>query len=173
MLYRCDLYVTCEPCIMCAGALSIVGIRRVVYGCKNERFGGNGSILSIHSTGCGTCSGWENLSSLQSAIQLANNLLHKQSAAQLKYFAIFSSNSSLQDLLTTCYSMQDKHRGKVQYHMRWREACMQIEPSAYWRNSMHVAIPMVTTPTFLCSCQSLCLCHLYIHKFGMHVQDQG
>jgi len=23
---RCDLYVTCEPCIMCATALSILGI---------------------------------------------------------------------------------------------------------------------------------------------------
>ena len=54
---RCDLYVTCEPCIMCAGALSLLGIHRVVFGCKNDRFGGNGSILSLHSSGCGTCSG--------------------------------------------------------------------------------------------------------------------
>lgn len=30
---RCDLYVTCEPCIMCATALSILGllINLVVY----------------------------------------------------------------------------------------------------------------------------------------------
>lgn len=48
-LFRdCDLYVTCEPCIMCAAALSRLGIQRVVFGCFNERFGGNGSILSIH-----------------------------------------------------------------------------------------------------------------------------
>lgn len=44
----CDLYVTCEPCIMCAAALSRLGVQRVVFGCFNERFGGNGSILSIH-----------------------------------------------------------------------------------------------------------------------------
>ena len=44
----CDLYVTCEPCIMCAAALAKIGIRRVYFGCHNDRFGGNGSILSVH-----------------------------------------------------------------------------------------------------------------------------
>ena len=49
LLSNCDLYVTCEPCIMCAAALSKLGIRKVYFGCHNERFGGNGSILSVHS----------------------------------------------------------------------------------------------------------------------------
>ena len=44
-----DLYVTCEPCIMCAAALAKMGVKRVVFGCHNDRFGGNGSILSVHS----------------------------------------------------------------------------------------------------------------------------
>ena len=48
IIRRCDLYVTCEPCIMCAAALSKLAIRRVYFGCYNERFGGNGSILSVH-----------------------------------------------------------------------------------------------------------------------------
>eukprot|EP00887_Chlorella_sp_A99_P004168 scaffold23.g4168.t1 len=52
---ECDLYVTCEPCIMCAGALSLLRFRSVTYGCPNDKFGGNGSILSVHSTGCGAC----------------------------------------------------------------------------------------------------------------------
>lgn len=47
---RCDLYVTCEPCIMCATALSILGIREVFYGCANDKFGGCGSILPLHES---------------------------------------------------------------------------------------------------------------------------
>lgn len=52
---ECTLYVTCEPCIMCAGALCLVEIGEVVYGCMNDKFGGCGSILDIASTGCGGC----------------------------------------------------------------------------------------------------------------------
>ena len=44
----CVVYVTVEPCIMCATALSAVGIGRVFYGCHNSRFGGNGSILTLN-----------------------------------------------------------------------------------------------------------------------------
>ncbi|KAG8096176.1 hypothetical protein GUJ93_ZPchr0013g34707 [Zizania palustris] len=47
---RCDLYVTCEPCIMCAMALSILGIREVYFGCANDKFGGCGSIMSLHQS---------------------------------------------------------------------------------------------------------------------------
>ncbi|KAF4687934.1 tRNA(adenine34) deaminase, partial [Perkinsus olseni] len=41
------LYVTVEPCVMCAAALHILGIGRVVYGCGNDRFGGTGSVYRI------------------------------------------------------------------------------------------------------------------------------
>jgi len=41
------LYVTCEPCIMCASALRLVNIINCVYGCSNDRFGGCGSVLNI------------------------------------------------------------------------------------------------------------------------------
>lgn len=47
-LEKCRLYVTCEPCIMCAAALAQVRIGKVFYGCKNEKFGGCGSILHLH-----------------------------------------------------------------------------------------------------------------------------
>lgn len=43
-----DLYVTVEPCVMCASALKQIGIRSVFFGCGNERFGGNGSVLRIN-----------------------------------------------------------------------------------------------------------------------------
>ncbi|KAJ9496021.1 tRNA(adenine34) deaminase [Exophiala xenobiotica] len=48
-LREADLYVTVEPCIMCASALRQYGIRCVYYGCGNDRFGGNGSVLAVHS----------------------------------------------------------------------------------------------------------------------------
>jgi tRNA-specific adenosine deaminase 2 len=48
---NCELFVTCEPCIMCAAAISRLGIKRVVFGCSNDRFGGNGSILDVHEDG--------------------------------------------------------------------------------------------------------------------------
>lgn len=43
-----DLYVTVEPCIMCSSALRQLGIRKVYFGCRNERFGGCGTVLPIH-----------------------------------------------------------------------------------------------------------------------------
>ncbi|CAG8592882.1 1827_t:CDS:2 [Paraglomus brasilianum] len=45
---ECVLYVTVEPCVMCAYALRQLGIKHVYYGCANERFGGNGSVFNIH-----------------------------------------------------------------------------------------------------------------------------
>lgn len=45
---KCVLYVTVEPCIMCATMLRVMNIPTVVYGCKNERFGGCGSVLQIN-----------------------------------------------------------------------------------------------------------------------------
>ena len=57
MIKESTLYVTVEPCIMCAYALNIAGIRQVVFGCENDKFGGNGSILSLHrfnKDGCST-----------------------------------------------------------------------------------------------------------------------
>lgn len=43
------VYVTCEPCIMCAEFLSLLKVEKVYFGCYNLKFGGNGSILSLHS----------------------------------------------------------------------------------------------------------------------------
>ncbi|KAI8922882.1 cytidine deaminase-like protein [Entophlyctis helioformis] len=48
-----DLYVTVEPCLMCASALRQLGIRRVVYGCGNDKFGGCGSVFNVHTDDVG------------------------------------------------------------------------------------------------------------------------
>ncbi|QPG73019.1 hypothetical protein FOA43_000323 [Brettanomyces nanus] len=47
-----DLYVTVEPCIMCASLLRQLEIRRVFFGCANERFGGNGSVYQVNTDVC-------------------------------------------------------------------------------------------------------------------------
>lgn len=40
------VYVTVEPCIMCAAALNNLNVREVVYGCANDRFGGK-TVLDV------------------------------------------------------------------------------------------------------------------------------
>jgi tRNA(adenine34) deaminase len=46
-LNDCDLYVTKEPCAMCAGALVHVRMRRVVFGCPDERGGAAGGVVNL------------------------------------------------------------------------------------------------------------------------------
>lgn len=46
-LKDCIMYVTMEPCLMCAGALIQSHIKKVVYGAKNDRFGYVDSIEKI------------------------------------------------------------------------------------------------------------------------------
>lgn len=46
-LVDCDLYVTKEPCPMCAGALVHVRIRRVIFGCPDPRGGGAGGAVNL------------------------------------------------------------------------------------------------------------------------------
>lgn len=42
-----DVFVTVEPCVMCAAALTQLGVRSVTYGAANQRFGGCGSVLDV------------------------------------------------------------------------------------------------------------------------------
>ncbi len=46
-LTDCELYVTLEPCPMCAGAIINARIRRVIYGAKDERAGCCGSVADF------------------------------------------------------------------------------------------------------------------------------
>ena len=48
--YRLDdatIYVTLEPCVMCAGALINARVRRLVFGARDLRFGGAGSKFQV------------------------------------------------------------------------------------------------------------------------------
>lgn len=46
-LVDCELFVTKEPCAMCAGALLHVRMRRVVFGCPDERGGAAGGMINL------------------------------------------------------------------------------------------------------------------------------
>jgi len=46
-LQECDLYVTIEPCLMCAGALVLARIKRLIFGAKDPKTGAFGSAYDI------------------------------------------------------------------------------------------------------------------------------
>lgn len=47
-LVGCTLYVTKEPCIMCAGAIIESRIKRLVFGCFDQKRGAFGSLLDVN-----------------------------------------------------------------------------------------------------------------------------
>jgi len=46
-LLDCDLYVTKEPCPMCAGAIVHTRIRRLIFGCPDVRAGAAGTVMNL------------------------------------------------------------------------------------------------------------------------------
>lgn len=73
-LKNCSLYVTIEPCSMCAGALILSRIRKVVFGASDPKTGALGSKLDINSFG------------LNHKIKVKSGVLEKECAAILQEF---------------------------------------------------------------------------------------
>ena len=46
-LADCDLYVTVEPCAMCAGAMIHARVKRLIYGADDDKAGAVHSVLSV------------------------------------------------------------------------------------------------------------------------------
>jgi len=46
-LHGCTIYVTLEPCPMCAGALVLARLDRLVFGCEDPKAGACGSLYNI------------------------------------------------------------------------------------------------------------------------------
>jgi tRNA(adenine34) deaminase len=74
-LTDCDLYVTKEPCPMCAGALVHVRIRRLIFGCPDVRAGAAGSVINLLQH-----------ASLNHQCQITAGILEKECAAILQDF---------------------------------------------------------------------------------------
>lgn len=69
------LYVTLEPCAMCAGAAVLARIKRLVYAAADPRTGAAGSVFNILQT-----------SRLNHRVDLAGGVLEQESAALLQAF---------------------------------------------------------------------------------------
>jgi len=69
------LYVTKEPCIMCAGALVNSRIARLVYGCRDEKAGGVDSLYRIL-----------NDKRLNHQVEVVSGVLDEECAAMLRNF---------------------------------------------------------------------------------------
>lgn len=48
IISECVLYVTVEPCVMCASLLRQLGIKKVFFGAVNDKFGGTGGVFRVH-----------------------------------------------------------------------------------------------------------------------------
>ena len=75
-LWECDLFVTLEPCPMCAGAIINARIKRVVFGAFDEKAGSCGSVLNLFAYP------YNHKPSLESG------LLHEDCAALLRSFFV-------------------------------------------------------------------------------------
>lgn len=42
-----EVYCTIEPCAMCAGALVLARVKRLIFGGRDEKFGGCGSVFNV------------------------------------------------------------------------------------------------------------------------------
>ena len=74
-LLECSIYVTIEPCSMCAGALVLSRIRRLIYGAHDPKTGACGSVLNI-----------VNNKKLNHAIQIKSGILERDCSLLLKDF---------------------------------------------------------------------------------------
>ena len=74
-LTDCDLYVTKEPCAMCAGAMIHARIDRLVFAADDPKAGAAGSVLSVL-----------NHAALNHQMKLERGLLAEESAALLREF---------------------------------------------------------------------------------------
>ena len=71
----CDLYVTIEPCAMCAGAIVQARLKRLVFGARDSKAGAAGSALAVL-----------NHPKLNYQVEIASGILEEECAALLRGF---------------------------------------------------------------------------------------
>ena len=73
-LNNCTLFVTKEPCVMCAGAILESRIKRLVFGCFDNKRGAFGSLINV------------NFLPLNHKVEVLGGVLSEQSKMLLKHF---------------------------------------------------------------------------------------
>lgn len=74
-LNDCELFVTKEPCPMCAGASVHARLRRVIFGCADARGGAAGSAMNLLQS-----------TALNHRCEISSGVLDKECGALLKEF---------------------------------------------------------------------------------------
>lgn len=69
------LYVTKEPCPMCAGAIAAARIERLVFGCRDPKGGAVGSVIDILRS-----------AAVNHHVEIVDGVLHEETAQQLRDF---------------------------------------------------------------------------------------
>jgi tRNA(adenine34) deaminase len=69
------LYVTKEPCAMCAGAIVAARIERLVFGCRDPKGGAAGSVIDVFGS-----------AAVNHRVAVEAGLLEAETAAQLRAF---------------------------------------------------------------------------------------
>ncbi len=77
-LPNATLYVTKEPCAMCAGAIVAARIERVVFGCRDPKGGAAGSVIDVFAS-----------EAVNHRVSVESGVLESETAEQLRAF--FSS----------------------------------------------------------------------------------
>ena len=70
-----SLYVTKEPCAMCAGAIAAARVERLVYGCRDPKGGAAGSVIDILGS-----------AAVNHRVEVIDGVLAEETGAQLRAF---------------------------------------------------------------------------------------
>ena len=70
-----SLYVTKEPCAMCAGALAAARVERLIFGCRDPKGGAAGSVIDILGS-----------AAVNHRVDVIDGVLAEETAAQLREF---------------------------------------------------------------------------------------
>lgn len=85
---KLTVYVTCEPCVMCIGALILSRVKRVVFGCHDKKAGACGSVYDIPGD-----------NRLHHKIEIASGVLGEECGALLsRFFADLRTNPTFTNI---------------------------------------------------------------------------